>query len=234
MVIHPDKTKCMVIATRQKLQREQLCLKLFIGQQRIEQVNKHRVLGVTLDSEFKWLPHLDNVLKNVSRNLYLLSQLRHVADEEYLLLFFYGHILPHINYASNIWDSCADQHMKKLNSLHRRAIKLIHSEKDISTDHKLADLGVLPLNKQLQMNKAILTYKVINGISPSYLYPLCRKPPERYGSVNLIAPFARIDLFQTSFSFSASVLWNSIPKNIRCKPSLQSFKRAIKVYFLAN
>ena len=113
MVIHPDKTKCMVIATRQKLQREPLRLKLFIEQKQIDQVNRHRVLGVTLDSEFKWLPHLDNVLKNVSRNLYLLSQLRHVADQDYLLLFFYGHILPHINQVSNIWDRCAGQHMKK-------------------------------------------------------------------------------------------------------------------------
>ena len=124
--------------------------------------------------------------------------------------------------------------MKKLNSLHRRAVKLIHSEKCISTEQKLADLGVLPLNKQLQMNKAILTYKVVNGLSPKYLDPLCRKPPERYGSVNLISPFARIDLYQTSFSFSASVLWNSIPKDIRCKQSLPSFKRAIKVYLSAN
>ena len=80
------------------------------------------------------------------------------------------------------------------------------------------------------MNKAVLMYKVINGKSPKYLDPLCRKPPERYGSLNLLVPFARIDLYQESFSFSASVLWNSIPKNIRCKASLPSFKRAIKVY----
>ena len=131
-----------------------MILKLFIGQQQINQVKQHRVLGVTLDNEFKWLPHLNNVLKSVSRNLYLLSQLRHVADTESLLLFFYGRILPHINYASNVWDGCADQHMKKLNSLHRRAIKLIHSEKNIPTDQKLEKLGVLPLNKQLKMNKA--------------------------------------------------------------------------------
>ena len=128
-----------------------MILKLFIGQQQINQVKQHRVLGVTLDNEFKWLPHLNNVLKSVSRNLYLLSQLRHVADTESLLLFFYGRILPHINYASNVWDGCADQHMKKLNSLHRRAIKLIHSEKNIPTDQKLEKLGVLPLNKQLKI-----------------------------------------------------------------------------------
>lgn len=233
MVIHPEKTKCMVIATRQKLQREPLQLKLLISQKQIDQVQQHRVLGVTLDSEFKWLPHLDNVLKSVSRNLYLLSQLRHVADTESLLMFFYGHILPHCNYASNVWDGCADQHMKKLNSLHRRAFKLINVQKDIPTDQKIGELGALSLKKQLFMNKAVLVYKVMNGLSANYLEKLCRRPTQRYGSTNLIVPFARIDLYKTSFSFSASLLWNHIPKDIRNKPSLQSFKRAMRGHLLA-
>ena len=234
MILHPDKTKCMIAATRQKLQRDPLCLKLFIDKKKIEQVNQHRVLGVTLDSEFKWLPHLDNVLKNVSRNLYLLSQLRHVADMDSLLLFFYAHILPHINYASNIWDGCADQHMKKLNSLHRRAIKLINTQKDIPTDQKLKDLCVLPLDKQLKLNKAVLLYKVVNGLSPEYLSMLCCKPTNRYGSINLRVPFARIDKFKTSFSFSGSSLWNTIPKDIRNQSSLIAFKRAMKEYLSAT
>ena len=228
MVIHPDKTKSMIIATRQKLQREPLKLKLSLGQKQIEQVQQHRVLGVMLDSEFKWLPHLDNVLKSVSRNLYLLSQLRHVADTESLMMFFYAHILPHVNYASNIWDGCADQHMKKLNSLYRRAFKLINVQKEIPTDQKISELGAISLEKQLLLNKAVLVYKVINGLSPNYLDHLCRKPTRRYDSVNLIVPFARIDLYKTSFSFSGSLLWNSIPKDIRNKPSLPSFKKALK------
>ena len=234
MIIHPDKTKCMIISTRQKLQREPLHLKLFIGKQQIDQVNQHKVLGVTLDNEFKWLPHLDNVLKQVSRNLYLLSQLRRMADMDSLLLFFYAHILPHINYSSNIWDGCADQHMKKLNSLHRRAIKLINSQNDIPTDQKLKDLGVLSLEKQLKLNKAVLLYKVINGLAPEYLNPLCSKPTNRYGSINLRVPFARIDKFKTSFSFSGSSLWNTIPKDIRMKSTLAAFKKAMKGFLSAT
>ena len=234
MVIHPNKTKCMVIATRQKLQREPLKLKLLIGQKHIDQVQQHRVLGVTLDSEFKWLPHLNNVLKSVSRNLYLLSQLRHVADTDSLLMFFYGHILPHCNYASNIWDGCADQHIKKLNSLHRRAFKLINVQKDVPTDQKISELGALSLDKQLLMNKAVLVFKVMNGLSANYLEQLCQKPTQRYGSTNLIVPFARIDLYKTSFSFSGSLLWNQIPKDIRNKPSLPSFKKAMRGHLLAT
>ena len=209
-------------------------LKLFVDPQQIDQVYQHRVLGVTIDHVFRWLPYLENVLKSVSRNLYLLSQLRHVADTDSSLLFFYAHILPHINYASNIWDGCADQHMKKLNSFHRRAIKLIDSRKDTPTDQKLEDLGVLSLDKQLKMNKAVLTYKALNGLTPDYVYSLLYKQTERYGSINLRPPLPRIDKYWSSFSYSGAELWNSIPKSIRTKPSLSSFKKSMKTYLFAS
>ena len=114
---------------KHKHQLKKLTLKLHIKNQQIDQVNQHRVLGVTLDSEFKWLPHLDNVTKTVSRNMYLLSQLRHYSDTDSLLLFYYAHIHTHFCYASNLWDNCAENHFKKLNSSHQRAIKLIHPDK---------------------------------------------------------------------------------------------------------
>ena len=161
MVLHPKKSRCMVIATRQKHQIKRITLELDINKQLIEQVDQHRVLGVILDNEYKWLPHLVNVMKTVSKNLYLLSQLRHYANADSLMIFYYAHILTHFCYASNLWDNCADTHFKKLNSSHRRAIKLIHPDKHVDTDIKFKQLELLPLDRQLTYNKAI-----INEVKP--------------------------------------------------------------------
>ena len=206
MVLHPKKSKCMVITTRQKHQKKALTLDLRVNNQHIEQVNQHCVLGVKLGNEFKWLPHLINVMKSVSRNLYLLSQLRHYADTNSLLLFYYAHILTHFCYASNLWDSCADRHFKKLNSSHRRAIKLIHPEKSVNTNLKFKQLELLSLDRQLSYNKAIVIYKIINNLLPPYMTKLCQKACCRYGSTNLMVPSTRIDLYKTSLSFSGAVL----------------------------
>ena len=232
MILHPDKTKCMIIASRQKHQRDDVRLNLFIQNARVQQVNQHRVLGVTLDKDFKWLPHIDNVLKHVSRNLYLLSRIKHYADTDSMLLFFYGHFLPPVNYASNLWDNCADTHLKRLNACHRRAIKIIHTVKDISTDQKLKQLGVLSLEKQFKFNKAVLMYKTVNNISPEYLSRFVQKATCRYGSSNLLIPPTRIDLFKCSLSFSGSILWNAIPNYIKSKSSVSAFKVCLKNYFM--
>ena len=66
MVIHPGKTKSMVVAARQKHQLKPLILKLILGTDSVEQVCEHRVLGVTLGEEIKWQSHIDNVRKLVS------------------------------------------------------------------------------------------------------------------------------------------------------------------------
>ena len=76
-VIHPGKTKSMVLASRQKHQRKPLMLKLTLGANLIEQVREYRVLGVTLDEELKWQSHIDSVCKKFARNLFLLGQLKH-------------------------------------------------------------------------------------------------------------------------------------------------------------
>ena len=51
-------------------------LKLILGTDIVEQVCEHRVLGVTLNEEIKWQSDIDNVRKQLARNLFLLGQLR--------------------------------------------------------------------------------------------------------------------------------------------------------------
>ena len=53
MCLHPEQNKCMVIATRHKHRRSPLRLKLDIDSKTVVQVKEHRVLGITIDDEFK-------------------------------------------------------------------------------------------------------------------------------------------------------------------------------------
>ena len=77
--------------------------------------------------------------------MYLLSQLKHFVDTSKKKLFYYAHISPHLTYASTIWDGCSDILFHKLNSLHRRAAKLMMPDLSLTTDAKLQHLGLLPL-----------------------------------------------------------------------------------------
>ena len=123
MILNPSKTKSMTITTRQKHQLKLPKLNLTIQSKPIEQVATHRLLGVTIDEQLKWEPHIKTICDKVSKNIFLLSKLKYYLNFESRKLFFHAHIKSHIDYASTIWDRCADVHLIRLNSLYRRAAK---------------------------------------------------------------------------------------------------------------
>ena len=52
MILHPAKTKSMLLTTRQKHQLRPLHLNLSLKDSHIEQVHEHRYLGVIIDDQF--------------------------------------------------------------------------------------------------------------------------------------------------------------------------------------
>jgi hypothetical protein len=234
MVMHPNKTKSMVITSRQKHQRSPLKLNLCLKSGVVEQVKTHKVLGVTIDDELKWQAHIVNVCKSVARNVHLLGKLKLYVDLDARLMFFNAHILSHINYASTVWSGAGDIHLKKLNSLHRRAAKSLVSNPYLSTDEKLRSVNILSLDKQFELNTAVQVYKARYGLVPPYVTNLLVTSDNRYDSGKYILPRTRIDLYKSSFAFSGASVWNSLPLKIRNCSKLSLFKAYVKKYLLSK
>ena len=229
MILNPDKTEAMLITTRQKLQRNPPDLKLFINDCPIKQVSEHNLLGVVIDDQLQWQPHINKICKTVSKKLYLLSRIKTVIDLPTRKLFYNAYIKPHFDYVSNLWDGCSENQFKKLNSLHRRAAKLILSDQNITNDERLVVLNMLPLKKTLFFNKSIFMFKIINSDSPRYLHDLFKFTNNPYGDrkKNLQVVHPRIDLCKTSLSFSGASLWNFFPKASKTLSSLKTFKEGM-------
>ena len=141
-----DVSQCILMATRQKHQKKQLPLNLKFETSPIEQVSKHRLLGVTVDEQLKWQTHI-NMCRTVSRNIFLLSKLSQIVSQKSRLAFFFAHIMSHMNYVSNAWDGYAGVHMKQLYSLHKRAVKFLILIPYLDYKEKCCALKQLFLNK---------------------------------------------------------------------------------------
>ena len=73
------------------------------------------------------------------------------------------------DYASVVWDGCSDVLIKRLNSLHRRAIKLILPDTTLTTDQKLKEMRIMSLQKQLEYNKRLFMNRVLSNEAPEYI-----------------------------------------------------------------
>ena len=229
MLLNPTKSKSMIVTTRQKHQRSPLTLTLSLADNPIEQVSVHKLLGVLIDDTLTWRPHIERLWKKVARNVYLLSKLQSIISFEASRVFYYAHIQSHINYASVVWDGCSDNLLKMLNSLHRRAAKLICPNKSLSTSDRMKEIGLLPLKEQFIFNKSVFMHKVIYANAPQYMIDLFEPSHSPYTCYkqNLAFPKPRIDMFKSSISFAGAQIWNTLPANVKSQQKHNSFKRAL-------
>ena len=238
MAIHPTKTECMVITSWQKRQHEceldPLELKLSLQGQPIAQVSHHKLLGVIIDEDLRWQHHIDRMCKKISSNLYLLAKLRPFVDVKSRLMFYNAHIKSHFDYASTVWDGSADVHIGRLDSLNRRAAKLISDLNGSTTDQKLYQLKLLPLRKHLAFNKGMLMFKIRRNRIPKYISKFFKKQDCSYTAYRqrFIPPKTRRDFFKTSLSFSGTELWNSLPLSVVTAGSLPTFRDALHKHLL--
>ena len=76
---------------------------------------------------------------------------------------------------------------KLLNSLDRRAAKLILPDRSLSTSAKLKASKILPLREQFVYITAVLMFKVHVGLAPQYVCDLLNRAPARQISIYYLA-----------------------------------------------
>ena len=225
MILHPDKTKAMLLTCRQKHQLNPLEINISMNNNQIEVVDHHKVLGVIIDNDMRWERHINQICTRVSRNMYLLFKLKPYIDLQHMKNFYHAHCLSHFNYCSTVWSKASNVLLKKANRLHRRAANLLLPSETLSTDEKFVELGILPLNKQFMYNILVMMFNTRYDKGPTYLTKLLNisERGHRY-----LIPVTRIDLYKSSFSFQGPSLWNSLPLEIRQCRTLASFKAQLK------
>ena len=164
MVLHPDKTKFMLITTRQKRQNIVSYLPPFTAKDNIiEEVQNHKMLGVTTDNNLAWTPHVNTLCKKISTKVFQHSKIKFFVNFHARKIFFSAHIQSLIDYGSTLWDSASNNSLKSLHSLYKRALKLILLKQSSLEHNDYNLLNILPLHTRLKYNKGMYMQKIMAG-----------------------------------------------------------------------
>lgn len=235
MLINYDKTTCMTVGTRQKLSdSHQLSLK--VNDNVIGTVSKQKLLGIYIDETLSWTAHIDHLCSIISSKISLLKQLSTYVPSEVQKIFYQGYILPLIDYGSNIWGTTSCTNIQRLSKLQKRAARIIlQAEFTTPSAIMFHELGWLPINKRINYNKAVFTYKALNNLTPAYITNLLKPMSQTHtlslrssDNGTLYVPRSRTALYDGSFSCAAPRLWNSLPQSVRNSSSLNDFKKSLK------
>ena len=129
---------------------------------------------------------------------------------------------------------------KKIQQVQNNAARLIFKEtKFCHITPLLKELHWLPINYRIQFKVLLITFKVLHGMTPSYLSNLISiksSPKYNLGSnTALMMDIPKIRSYATlgdrSFIMAAPKLWNALPCAIRSVDKLDTFKRLLKTFF---
>ena len=236
MVLNTDKTKVMLITSRQKrLTLQNPGLSLRYSDIDIKMTPSEKILGVHVDDNLMWNNHFQHVSKKISSYLWLLSKIRSYLSVEHRLMFYNAYVKSHLDYCNTVWSNTSSGNINKISKLQRRACKLILAQDYTDIQEALERLNILSFDQIIFLNKAKLMYKVYNNLAPVYLHELFQmrdinldNTASNLRSVahkNYLLPQAKCNLYKGSFSYSGVVVWNSLPTNIKVASSLETFVR---------
>ena len=234
MLLNTDKTKVMLLTSRQKRTTfTGKVLSLNFNNVELQLSNNEKVLGVYIDENFIWNTHFTYVSKKVSSILWLLSQIKNYVSLEHRLLFYNAYIKTHFDYCSIVWGNSTKNNINKINKLQRRACKHILNIEYTCLAEARNRLKILSFDESVFLQKAKTMYKIANKIAPKYLIDLfqirntyANSTTSNLRSVsnrNFIIPKPNINLFKNSISYSGTIIWNSIPLEIKNADSINSF-----------
>ena len=149
----------------------------------------------------------------------------------YLSIIYRSIIEPYFTYCCIVWDTIGETQMANLQKLQNRAARIITGASYLKRScDLLAELGWLNLEVMRQRQKAILMFKVLNGLTPPpYLSEMFTHKTSfhnyglRSSKMNLELPKCRTNYYKNSFAFSGAKLWNDLPPSVKDESSLKRF-----------
>ena len=147
-----------------------------IGDSVVECVKSYKLLGVYIDNDLKWNSHIDYIVKKSSKKLYSLRLLkRSVVEPENILKVYLSTIRPVLEYAIPIWKSIPDYLSDRVESIQRRALRIIYPEAE-SYDQSLRVAKL----ETLASRRISLCTKYMNKIKTSESHPLHKLLPRKH------------------------------------------------------
>ena len=100
-------------------------LQINLNDTTLERVKYTKFLGVLINECLTWKKHIECISKTISRNIGVISKLKHSLPLRILRSLYYTLVLPYLSYGLLIWGSAHKTHLDKLIKLQKWAIRTI-------------------------------------------------------------------------------------------------------------
>ena len=239
-----DKTELMLATSKRTKHLHSLPTSITIGNAQIPFKKSVKNLGFTLDCHLTMNAHVSYIAQTCNIELRRLASIRRFLTSTATATLVSAFVLSRIDYCNSLlFGSTHDvtSHLQRIQNYAARVI--LRLPKSSSITIHLKSLHWLSVKVRSTYKIACLCYHCHSSTAPSHVTDMLHRKPlhtRNTRSSSYIMPLlnrpaqSKATLGDRSFSFASSSVWNSIPNDVRCAPSLSSFKSRLKTYLLCS
>ena len=202
----------------------------------LENVPSITFLGVIVDNKLSWKCHIDSICKTISRNIGVIKRLKTCLPMYSLFMLYSSLILPYLNYGLLAWGNTHQSFLDRLLLLQKRIIRIIcDSTARSHTDPLFFHNKLLKIHDLYLYQLGQFMYKYDNNLLPPAFDFMFFKnqsvhnyPTRQSNEFHL--PLLRTLLAKNTFIYDGPKFWNTLDIDMKNVPSLNSFKRKLKMY----
>ena len=242
--LNDNKTELMLVTSKRTMHLHSLPISISIGNAQIPFKKSVKNLGFTLDYHLTMNVHVSNIYRSCYFELRHLASIRRFLTSTATATLVSAFVFSRIDYCySLLFGSTHDvtSHLQRIQNYAARVI--LRLPKSSSITIHLKSLHWLPVKVRSTYKIACLCYHCHSSTAPSYVTDMLHRRPlhtRNTRSSSCTMPLlngpahSKATLDDRSFSFASSSVWNSIPNDVRCAPSLSSFKSRLKTYMFRS
>ena len=212
-----------------------------VGDNQIPSSSEIRNLGAMMDTHMTMRSHVKKTSQLAMAAASNIGRIRRYLDIKSTITLTHAFVTSRLDNLNTLLYNLPQKDISRLQRIQNISARITaRSSRTASTTLILHNLHWLPIDKRIQFKLLLITYKALHGLAPPYISDLLHtyQPRRTLRSQNqhlLEVPSARTQYYGSrSFAFTAPTLWNALPLHIKTKPTVDTFKHALKHHLFTS
>ena len=207
---------------------------LNVGQTKIWESSEEKLLGVVIDKNLNFDSHLSKLCNKVSQKVSALARVSNLLPFHRKRILLKTFIESQFSYCPLIWMFCSRRLNRRINHIHKRALRLVYDDYVSSfSDLLKKDKSVSVHHRNIQF-LATEMFKVFHNMSLPFMKEIFGDTLDKCNRSGTKFPRSKVNKVnkgECSLRNFGPIVWNNLlPEKLKACTNLEEFKHLIKTW----
>ena len=227
-----NEDKCHVLHVGRTNSRFQYTM----GQRVLESVEQEKDVGVIISENLKPSLQCAKAAQKANAVLGQLSRGVSYRDKDCFMSLYITYVRPHLEYAVAAWSPWNQGDKEVLESVQRRAVRMVTNLRGKTYNQRLKELDMITLEERRERGDLIQAYKVLTGkemVTYQTWFQMNTEEVDRRqtrdsgGVLSVQRKEGRLELRKNFWSVRVANKWNLLPDMVKLATTVDSFKNGL-------